>query len=539
MDATLKAVIGLIEGSNVEARCAALVVVTHLGAADERVARAAGAALESKNVLVRDFALGYFEQVKTPRALELILPLLDAEDEHVRRRAVAILAVHGATAVATAKRALRDAPRRRLTAIIELLARVRTSAALDALFDLIATDDLDTNRLACEAVVSTVGALTERERADLFRRAEHLAGGAKGHRTHLVAAAKLFGALGDAKARTRLAAMLDPREPHVVRTHALGALASCLRGKALHDGEIATLLGLLDDEDEAGILRPAVRLLEDQPLDRSVLGRLSQLAESAQPVVKRFAVQKLGGFESSAVVKTLIGYLTDDSYARRDQATATLKTLPAARGALMKELLACDDERKAWTLADIVLLHDRAWKRDTLQALWDKLQRALERREDRLHAALAHVLQSLDPAWLATQIRARAEQLRKTKRFAESARWLALLKDTPAWDDDARYAFGIAAVKSHKHPFGAPPRRHDGAVETLRGLADSAFPLAERLRRERALDPEDLYYIAFQLAEDRGESRAVAREILAHLAGKFARTKVGRAAKSKLQLVPE
>jgi hypothetical protein len=72
----------------------------------------------------------------------------------------------------------------------------------------------------------------------------------------------------------------------------------------------------------------------------------------------------------------------------------------------------------------------------------------------------------------------------------------------------------------------------------LRSLGPSSFPLADRLRRERVLEPEDLYYIAFQLAEDRGENRAVARELLEHLVAKFGRTKVGKAAKNKLQLVP-
>ena len=70
-------------------------------------------------------------------------------------------------------------------------------------------------------------------------------------------------------------------------------------------------------------------------------------------------------------------------------------------------------------------------------------------------------------------------------------------------------------------------RRHDAAVETFRALGDSAFPLAERLRRERALEPEELYYVAFNLAEERGESRAVARELLEHL-GRQVRPHQGR-----------
>jgi HEAT repeat protein len=538
VDATLKGVLGLLHGSNVEARCAALVVLTHLGAGAERVARGAGAALRSPNVLVRDFALGYFERVKSPLAVEHVLPLLDAEDEPVRQRAVAILVPYGAAAVNAAKRVQKDAPRRRLNALIDLFAQVRTGAALDALFELMASDDVDTSRAACDALLGVVAALGDAERADLFRRAEALAGRAKGHRTPLVAAAKLFGSLADPKARKPLLAMLGAREPHVVRTHALGALAQCLRGKSLTASEVDALLPLLDDDDEAGILRPAVRLLEDQPLDRSYLNRLNQLAESPQPIVKRFAIQKLGSFESAAVVKTLIGYLTDDSYARRDQATAALKSLPAARLPLMKELLTCDDERKAWTIADILLLHDRSWKRDTLSALWDRLQAVFEQREDRLYAALHHVLQGLDAAWLHERVRTRSETLRKGRRFAESARWLSLLRDSPAWDDEARYAFALATLKSRKRSGVASARRRDAVVDAFRALGGSPFPLAERLRRERILEPEELYFIAFNLAEEAGDSRAVARDLLEHLAGRSARTKVGKAAKNKLRLLP-
>lgn len=537
MDSTLKGVLGLLAEGNFEARCAALVVLTNLAVDEDKVANAVGDAVASPNVLVRDFALGYFEQVKTPRAVEYVVPLLDAEDEPVRTRAVTILLPYGAAAVSAGKRALKDAPRRRLGALIDLFAQVRTAAALDALFEIIATDDFDTNRIACEALVGVVPGLDAKERADVFARSERLAAAAKGRRTFLVAAAKLFGALADAKARKPLFAMLNPREPHVVRTHALGALSHCLRGKSLSAGEIEALLPLLDDDDEAGVLRPAVRLLEDQPLDRSYLGRLNQLAESPRPIVKRFAIAKLGSFDTAAVVKTLIGYLTDDSFARRDQATATLKSLAAARLPLMKELLACEDERKAWTIADIVLLHERGWKRDTLSALWDRLQSALEQREDRLYAALQHVLQALDAAWLHEQVRARADKLRKSKRFPESARWLVLLKDSAAWDDEARYAFAIATLKSHKRSLASPARRGDPAVDTFRALGNSPFPLVDRLRRERVLEPEELYFVAFNLAEER-DSRPLAREILEHLGDKFGRTKVGKAAKNKLQLVP-
>lgn len=538
MDVTLKGVVELIGGADVEARCAALLVLTHLRAGDDRVVRAVGDALGGRNTVVRDFAVGYFEGVRPRDGVGYLVPLLDSQEDGLRQRVVAILAQYGQPVVAAIKKVVKDAPRRRLNAIIDLCARVRTSAALDLVFGLMGSDDFDTNRAACDAVIALVPALDGRARADLFERTEALAAAAKGHRTALVASAKLFGALADPKARRRLFGMLDKQEPHVVRTHALGALLQCLRGQKLTAAEIAALVPFLDGDDETGVLRPVIHLLEDQSLDRSYLAQLNRLADSAQPLVKRFAVQKLGGFDSGAVVKTLIGYLTDDSYARRDQATASLKKLPAARQALMKELLDCDDERKAWTIADILLVHERDWKRDTRDALWKRLEAALEKREDRLYTAYFHFLSALDEHALAERVRARADALRKKKDFATSAKWLALLKDSPAFDDEGRFALAVAELKAHRHTVSAIVRRHDPVLERLHEVLRTAFPLAERLRKERALGPEELFYVAFNFAEGGSEEKGLARELLEHVATKHGRTKLGKAAKNKLRLIP-
>ena len=174
-----------------------------------------------------------------------------------------------------------------------------------------------------------------------------------------------------------------------------------------------------------------------------------------------------------------------------------------------------------------------------MTALWDKLQEALEEREDRLYAAVQHVLQALDTAWLHAQVRARADKLRKSKRFSDSARWLTLLKDSAGLGRRGalrlrprRAQVAQALARGHRAPLAT--RR----VETFRALGNSPFPLADRLRRERVLEPEDLYFVAFNLAEERDEPRRSPRELLEHLGSKYGRTKVGKAAKNKLQLVP-
>lgn len=537
MDATLKGVIGLLDGADVETRCAALVILTRLKAAEERVVRAIAKTLTGKNTVVRDFGLSYFADVQPKGGVTLLLPLLDSEETAVRNRAASILSSYGQPAVAELKKLLKDAPRRRVYAIIDICATVQSTVALDILMGFMASEDLEVNRAACDAVVAALPRAGARLRDDVFSRADKLAATPRAPRTALVAAAKLFSAIGDAKARKRLFSMLSAQQPHIVRTHALGAAANCLRGQKLAAKEIESLLGMLDSDDETGILRPAVRLLEDQPLDRSYLGPLNKLVESPQPLVKRFAVQKLGEFESGSVVKTLIGYLTDDSYARRDQAATSLKGLPAARAALMKELVDCDDERKAWTLADILLVHDRNWKGAARQALFKRLDSTLTKREDRLYTAYFHFLNALDADATAEYVRDRAESARKKRNFPLSAKWLALLKGSAAFDAETKYAFALCELKVHKHALAAPVRRHDPALELIRELLRSSFPAIDRLRKERASTPEDLFYVAFNFAEGSAEERELARELMEHISSKYGRTKVGKAAKNKLRLL--
>lgn len=537
MDRTLQGLVRLVAAPEVETRCAALLVLAELGVDEEAAVDAVRKALQGPNAVVRDFALTHLERTRPKAALGDLLSLLDSDDDGLRRRAVEILATYGAAAVAAARKRLDGAPKRRRHAIVDLCGRARSPAAHELILHIMAAGDPDTNRLAVGTLEAAIRAMAASERAAFYGRVEAFAERAGDERIALVSALDLFGFLGDKRCRKRLFGLLGERRPQAVRAHALAALVQCLRGEKVGAAEVDTLLGLLDEADENAILRPALSLLDEHSFDRKHLGRLQELAESPQGVVKRFAVHKLGSFDSGAVVKKLIGYLDDASYARRSEALATLKKTAAARQALMKELLACDDERRAWTLAEAVLAHDRGWRRDVREQLWSRLTEALDGREDRLYSPFLQVLRELDGAEALERIRAAAEQRRKKKKFSLAARWLALLRDTPAFDDEARFALAVCELKSHKHALLAAIRRHDPAVELLRGLAATAMPLADRLRKERVLEAEDLFYVGFSFAEGSVEERALARDVLAHVAGKYGRTKVGRAAKNKLDLL--
>lgn len=537
MDRTLQRLAALTRASDVETRCAALVVVTALGCAEEPMVQAVAGALGAGNVVVRDFALSYFERLRPAGGLPLLVPLLDSEDETVRLRAAAVVADYGGAAIAAMRKLRAEGPRRRLHAIIDVCGRVRSAAAYDLLFRIMAEGDFDANRLAGEAVEAGIRGLDGAGRRQFFARVDAFATAVKEHRVALVSALRLFGALGDPRCRRRLFPLLRSEHPHAVRTHALGALVRCLRGATLSAAEIAALLALLDEEDEAGIVRPAISLIEEQQLGRAYLAQLQRLAESPRAVVKRFAVHALAGFDSGAVIKTLIGYLTDASFARRNEAAAGLKRRPEARQAVLKELLASDDERPAWTLADILLAHDRNWRAEVRGQLWARCVSAFEGRGDRLYSPFLHVLRQLDEPEALARVRDRGETLRRKKQYGLAARWLGLLRETPAFDDEVQFAMAVAEVSSRKRVLPGTVRRHDAALELLHQLAGGAFPLGARLRKERALTPDALLYIGFHLAEGTEADRAAAREVLAHLAARSGRTRAGKAAKNKLRLL--
>ncbi|MGH7768865.1 MAG: hypothetical protein ACREQP_15575, partial [Candidatus Binatia bacterium] len=89
----------------------------------------------------------------------------------------------------------------------------------------------------------------------------------------------------------------------------------------------------------------------------------------------------------------------------------------------------------------------------------------------------------------------------------------------------------LAQLKAH-------PQRPQPAVELLIDVyRNSAFPLLESLKKEKKLEPEDIFSLGFTFAERPGDERDLGRGLLEHLAARVPRTKIGKSAKNKLKLL--
>src|SRR4029077_18792685 len=136
------------------------------------------------------------------------------------------------------------------------------------------------------------------------------------------------------------------------------------------------------------------------------------------PDVQKFALRKMGGFGTPATVRTLVEQLGDPDYRRRDVAANSLRKIPEARTALIKELLSCDDASKAWSIVELLPSFEGKWRQDTIETLWKRLQKAIDN-EERIQAAFLHLLKQADGEFIYAKLAEQGTRLVKAKKYKE------------------------------------------------------------------------------------------------------------------------
>ncbi|MGH7886311.1 MAG: hypothetical protein ACREPG_00470, partial [Candidatus Binatia bacterium] len=231
----------------------------------------------------------------------------------------------------------------------------------------------------------------------------------------------------------------------------------------------------------------------------------------------------------------LVDELGDADYRKRDVAASSLRKIPEARNALIKELTTCKDPSKAWSIAELLPSFEGKWRQDTLEALWQRLQAAIGA-EERIQTAFLHVLKKADPEFAYAKLAEQGAKLVKGKKYKEAVGFLVPLKDFPACKPENKFLLAMAQLKLHAHSV-ATNRQHP-AVELLTDLyRGSTFPVFETLRKDKSLAPEELFALGFGLVERSGQERGLGIDLLEHVGEKFPRNKIGKNAKNKLKLI--
>jgi len=541
MDTTLRQLVTLAREGTVERRCAALLVLAALPLRDDAVVETAGAALGQANVVLKDYALRYFEDTQAKTGIPLVLPLLDDADREVQARVIRLLSRFGQAVVRPALQHAKTASRLWQLNAARVLCAARSKAAWKGLLQLLSQGDSEFNRTVCDLVVATLRELSEQEQGELYAEVESFARAVdeQEQRPALISAVRLLGQLGRPQARKWLGGFVGPDHHHSVRFHALVALLHCLRGQELQKGELARLLPVLEEAEFSDAMRLTLELLDAHPLPQEYQSTLARLVESPHVAVQKFALRKMGEFDSPAVVRALVQQLGDPDAARRDAAARSLQKIAPARPVLTKEFLACEDAGKAWAIAQVLPAYEGKWRRDTLDAVWERLQIATAE-DDRIQGAYLYFLKRVDADYAYAQLAARGAQLTQKKQYREAIKFLTPLKEFPTFQAADQYRLALAQLKLYPHAVESLARRHEPALELLAALyRSSAFPLLETLKKEKALEPPDLFYLGFHFAEGAAGERDLGKDILELLATRYPRTNVGKSAKNKLKLLAE
>ncbi len=537
MDKTLQQLITLVGNGSIEHRCAALLVLAALKVQNSELTKTVSAALDQANPVLKDYALRYLEEVQTRSCAPLLLRFLDDTDKETQERVVRLLSGAGQPAVdALVKQAANRSRLWQLNAA-RILCAARGKAAVKGLLQLLISGTDEFNKAVCDFMTPAIRGMDPKEQESLYAEVEAFASklDITQQRPAAVSALRLLGQLGFSQARRWLFKFVGPEHHSSLRSHALVALLHCLRQQDLRKDEHAKLFAVLEEAEFSEATRLALELLDAHELPDDSRPRLSRLLDSPHADVQKFALRKMGDFSSPATVRTLLEQLGDPDYRRRDVAARSLKKIPEARTALIKELVECNDASKAWSIAELLPSFEGKWRQDVLEALWKRLQASIEA-EDRIQTAFLNVLKQADGDYTYAKLAAHGARLVKAKKYKETIAFLTPLKEFSEFQAESKFPLALAQLKLHSHTV-ASHRQHP-AVELFTDLyRNSAFPLFEALKKEKSLVPEELFALGFSLSERPGDERSLGKDILEHIAAKFPRNKVGKSAKNKVKLL--
>jgi len=164
MDTTLQHLLTLAREGNVERRCAALLVLGALKLQDPSIVETVGAALGHANVVLKDYALRYFEEARPKASIPLLLPLLDDADKDLCERVIRLLVGFGQAVVRPLLQRAKTAPHSWQLNAARVLCAVRGKAAWKGVLQLLPQGASELNKAVCDAVAAALREMGRRSR---------------------------------------------------------------------------------------------------------------------------------------------------------------------------------------------------------------------------------------------------------------------------------------------------------------------------------------------------------------------------------------
>ncbi len=535
----LVAIRKLLTHEQEDRRRAAAIVMTELGVTDKRSLNALTRTLDDEYPQVRKYVIEALGRSRDESVIDALIVGISDQDAMVQLAAEQALLQFGDVAV-PALQALLEGPaaiRRRAASV---LGQVESSAGIDSLIESVDGSDATVLDRARQALRSQASDMPLQDLRSIRKRLEQRLNDTVHGRGNSKAAAllQLLGDLPDDTVVTRIVQEVGPEIPPIVRKAALAATMSALpraHGRR-REAAIDKLLDCLVDKDEDGVVRPALRALNDVELPDRLTTKLEAIVEAPTTAARAWALAELGRLGSPDSVTTLVRHLVIGTAPVRAAARDALAGVSAAAKPLAQAMLDVSDPARLSEIGELLRGHrDALSPRETKRLCAAAVDLVEDDGED--VGALVETLARALPSAFITEIRSRVDAHRDAERIVEAHELLVAIKDCQAFGASELYVLAILGLLRSSIGKGRQPRAGDRTCAPFSELLRKGFPLESRLRAEASLELRELFFLGFAFSESRDEEeRDFGHELLEEVADRDPESKFGARATNKLKL---
>jgi hypothetical protein len=557
-------IIRLLGSDALDKRIAAAIVLGEIGARGAAVVEGLVKALGSEVPLLQRHALDALAHAGAARAVPAMATLLGARDEEVRRAAIAAMVSVGQAVLPVLQQRRAAATPEEKRSMDGILAALGGTDAFHVLLEGLLSSNAEAAKAAAIAVRQRVREADGRQRRSylvetekFLCKADKIATESRGGPGAIAAAVKILGYLEDEKAVPTLLefAKAKGNDP-AVRQEALIALRFVLapghanggRAKAAPSAAdaVAALVAAAEDPDRS-LAQTALHTLASLRLPASVAKRLEKLTGHPDLERARLAIEMVGRQAGEAHAAVLVNVIATTPDKRRAEAASQCLVEPpegdAARapGAtrvrkdavapLAKALVDASDPDRAWLLRSVLRPSagevPAPLRKQILAAALARLEGGARGWEPLLAAA-----RDADSRGTADALRTQAAKLKKSDTDRALSMLRALCQSDACTDDD-RYDWAVAELSRGARDTRPGAREADESLRLLSSLLARGVDVGARLRKDRGVDLEHLYYVGFHFAES---GSSLGTELLQAVVDRGGRAKIAKMAKSKLAL---
>jgi hypothetical protein len=407
------------------------------------------------------------------------------------------------------------------------------SATDDSNLDVLCDSDPQVVEAAARSLLQEIPKLDTKRKQALTESLLHLAGNKKSPLSAVSdgAVVRLLAALDNKDASGLLWDRITPTHPAEVRAAALNGLGKW--ADAPSKDHLRSLFACASSTDFR-LAGPAMVLLRKLPVADKAVPEWVALLTAPDVGVRRVALEKVGDRDTAAVGEALMAQLNHPDRGLADAALARLTRLDHGRELLTEALIAADTTDHAWPLARAQAPFARDYPAKIRDEIFAKACRHLEA-GDRRADPLLFLLRDSDPADLKERVVKQAATVRKKKKYDTAIVYLRTLTRDPACGLPIRVEQAACGLKVSPRDLAADARSADPSLEQFMHLGHQlGDDLAHQIEAIKWLEPEELYYLGFHLAEQDATLRKIGTSILQLVVKRAGKTKIGQSAKSKL-----